>query len=164
MKTVKKSLYPFLLVLTCCVVWYWQHFVASLPYLPLNCVLPLGIMTPLLLILTFLTSFVMFRQGEAKRPALRAVLCVAGMFVPLLATTVFFLSFLTYRFAAYLPVPVLPDWPTGIVTVVIASACIIHLTALLICRFRLQKTPAKVLIPSIIGWMFLNTILFLVTV
>ena len=55
MKTVKNLLFPLLLTVTCCVVYFWQNSVASLPYLPFNCIVPLGVLTPSLLILTFFT-------------------------------------------------------------------------------------------------------------
>ena len=98
MKTMKKLLFPLLLILTCGVVHYWQHAVASLPYLPYNCILPLGVLTPALPVLTFLTTFVLLKQSETPKPILRSFLSVAAMFLPIIATAVFFLSFLTYRF------------------------------------------------------------------
>ena len=49
MKTVKQFAFPALLVLACCTVWFWQHALASLPYLPMNEVVPLAVLTPLLL-------------------------------------------------------------------------------------------------------------------
>ena len=163
MKTVKKAAFPVLLVLACCAVHFWQHAVASLPYLPLNGVVPLGTLTPALLILTFLTALVMLKQGKTGKPVRRSLLWTAAMLVPILATGVYFLSYLSYRFAAVLPVPVLPDWPTGIVTMLITAACILILTAMLVCRFRLQKTPLKRAIAAAAGWILLNGCLFLIT-
>ncbi len=163
MKALKKSAFPILLVLTCCTVHFWQHAVASLPYLPNNGIIPLGILTPTLLVLTFLTTYVMLRQSRTARPVRRSLLSAAGMLVPVLATGVFYLSYLTYRYAAVLPVfIVLPDWPTGIVTMIITLSCLVHLTALLICRFVKQKTGAGGVIAAA-GWLMLNGLLFLVT-
>ncbi|MCR5041212.1 MAG: hypothetical protein K6C36_03805 [Clostridia bacterium] len=164
MKAVKKSAFPILLVLTCFTVHFWQHAVASLPYLPNNGIIPLSVLTPTLLVLTFLTTYVMLRQSRTARPVRRSLLSAAGMLVPVLATGVFFLSYLTYRYAAVLPVfIVLPDWPTGIVTMIITLSCLVHLTALLICRFIKQKTGAGVVIAAAVGWLLLNCLLFLVT-
>ena len=164
MKTVKKAAFPFLLIITCCAVHFWQHAVASLPYLPLNGVVPLGVLTPALLILTFLTAFVMLKQSHTPRPVLRAVFSAAAMLATFLATGVYFLSFLTYRYAAVMPpVLVLPDWPTGIVTMIVTAVCLVHLTALLICGFIKRKTPVKHVIFAAIGWILLNGCLFLIT-
>ena len=46
MKTVKRYAFPVLLILSCGTVWFWQHALASLPYLPNNEVVPLAVMTP----------------------------------------------------------------------------------------------------------------------
>ncbi|MCR5150492.1 MAG: hypothetical protein K6B52_04650 [Clostridiales bacterium] len=164
MKTVKNLLFPLLLTGTCCVVYFWQNSVASLPYLPFNCIVPLAILTPLLLVLTFLTTFVMLRQNETSKPVKKSIISTLGMFVPVVMTLVFYLSFVSYRFAGILPVIVLPNWPTGIVTAIIAAMCIIHLTGLLICRFIKQKFGAKQIVASSIGWAILNLCLFLATV
>ena len=165
MKTLRKAAFPVLLILTCGVVHYWQHAVASLPYLPYNCIVPLGVLTPALPVLTFLTSFVLLRQSETPKPVARSFLSVAAMFVPLLMTAVFFLSFLTYRYAAAMPpLLVLPNWPTGNVMLIITALCVLHLTGLLICRFVKQKYTAGQIIPAAIGWLALNGCLFLLTV
>jgi len=163
MKTVKKLLFPLLLILTCGAVYFWQHAIASLPYLPKNGILPLGILTPALLILTFLTTLVLLRQSETPKAVSRSFLSTAAFLAVFLATGVYFLSFLTYRFAAALPVLVLPDWPTGIVTMVITALCVLHLTGLLLCRFMKQKAAVKQIVPAVIGWVFLNACLFLIT-
>ena len=165
MKTIKKLIFPLLLTLTCCVVYFWQHNVANLPYLPLNWVVPLVVLTVSLLILTFFTSFVMLKQGKIKRPVLRSFLSTGAMLAILLATAVYFLSFLTYRFAAAMPpLPKLPDWPTGISVMVIAALCIIHLTGLLISRLKTEKAGLKRVIGTAAGWIILNVCLFFVTI
>ena len=163
MKPIKKAAFPFLLVLTCCAVHFWQHAAASLPYLPLNGVVPLGVLTPALPILTFFTAFALLKQSDTPKPVRRSLLAAAAMLAPILALGVYFLSYLSYRFAAVLPVPVLPDWPTGTVTMVITAVCIAHLTGLLICSFIKRKTETKRAIPAAIGWLALNLCLFLVT-
>ena len=165
MKSIKKLLFPVLLVATCCVVYFWQNSVASLPYLPYNCIVPLGILTPSLLILTFLTTLALEKQCGASKPVLCSFLSTAAMLLPVIATLVFFLSFVSYRFSeAVLPVIVLPNWPTGIVTAVITALCVIHLTGLLIARFIKQKYGPKQIIPASAGWILLNFCLFLITI
>lgn len=164
MKTIRKLLFPLLLTAVCCVVWFWQNAVASLPYLPNNCIVPLGILTPVLLILTFFATFVTEKQSKSSKPVLHSLLSTAGMLLPVIATAVFFLSFVSYRYAGILPVIVLPNWPTGIVTAVIAALCIVHLTGLLIVRFiKLKYTPGQI-VPAAAGWIVLNVCLFLVTI
>ena len=164
MKTVRKLLFPLLLIAACIVVWFWQNAVASLPYLPNNCIVPLGVMTPALLVLFFFTTFVMEKQSGASRPVLRSAISTAAFLLPLVATAVFFLSFVSYRYAGILPVLVLPNWPTGIVTAILAALCILHLTGLLICRFIKQKYGLRQIIPASVGWIVLNVCLFLVTI
>lgn len=164
MKTLKKCLFPILLIAACFTVHYWQHAIASLPYLPMNCVVPLATLTPVLLILTFFATFVLLKQTGDSKPVRRSLLSTAAMFAIMLATGVYYLSFLTYRFAAAMPpVPVLPDWPTGIVTMIITFLCLAHLTGLLVCGFVKRKTPAKLAIPAAVGWILLNACLWLVT-
>lgn len=164
MKTVKKLLFPIFLILTCGVVYFWQHSVASLPYLPYNCVVPLGIMTPSLIVLTFITSLILLKQSETSKPVLRSILSTAAMFVPVIATLVFFLSFVSYRYSeAVLPVIVLPNWPTGIVTMIITAMCVIHLTGLMIYRLANKKAGSKHNAAAIAGWIVLNACLFIVT-
>ncbi len=164
MKTVKKYAFPVSLILACCTVWYWQHALASLPYLPMNEVIPLAVRTPLLLLLTFAASFALLKTCGTPRPVLRALLSTAAMLAIILAQGLFFLSFLTYRFAAPLPAPRLPDWPVGIVTCIVAALCAAHLTGLLIYGLAKQKTPLKHRIPALVGWLLLNFCLALLTV
>ena len=163
MKTIKKAASPLLLLLGCFALWFWQHAVASLPYLPLNGVVPLGVLTPALLVLTFLAAFAMLRQSGTKRPVLRSLLWTGAMLLPILATGVYFLSYLSYRFAAVLPVPVLPDWPTGITTMIIAFVCAAVLTALMIRGLAIRKAEPKLAVPAVIDWLLLNCCLFLIT-
>ena len=164
MKTVRKLLFPLLLIAACGVVWFWQNAVASLPYLPNNCIVPLAIMTPALLVLVFFTTYVTEKQSGASRPVLRSVISTAAFLLPLVATAVFFLSFVSYRYAGILPVLVLPNWPTGIATAIFAVLCILHLTGLLICRFIKKKYGCRQIIPASVGWIVLNVCLFLVTI
>ena len=105
---LKKAAFPCLLTCACVTVWFWQHAAASLPYLPLNGVVPLGIMTPALPVLAFFTAFVMLKQSNTPRPVFRALLAALAMLAVILGLGVYFLSYLSYRFAAVLPVPVLP--------------------------------------------------------
>ena len=164
MKSIKKLLFPPLLVAACTVVWFWQNAVASLPYLPNNCIVPLGIMTPVLLILTFFTTFVMEKQSGVPKSVQHSFISTAAMLALVLATGVFFLSFVSYRYAGILPVLVLPNWPTGIVTVVIAVLCILHLTGLLVCRCVRQKYGFRHIFAAFACWIILNICLFLVTI
>ena len=161
---LKKAAFPCLLTCACVTVWFWQHAAASLPYLPLNGVVPLGIMTPALPVLAFFTAFVMLKQSNTPRPVFRALLAALAMLAVILGLGVYFLSYLSYRFAAVLPVPVLPDWPTGIVTLVIALLLVAHLTGLLVFRLVKQKAGAKRAVPAALGWLALNACLFLITV
>ena len=164
MKTVKKYAFPVLLILSCGTVWFWQHALASLPYLPKNEVVPLAVMTPLLLALTFLTSFSLLKACETSRSVLRSLLSTAAMLAIVLAAGVFFLSYLTYRFAAPLPVLQLPDWPVGVVMLIVAALCVSHLTGLLLCGLVKKKAPVKHAVPELLGWLLLNLCLFLLTV
>lgn len=164
MKTIRKCLFPILLVAACCVLWFWQNAVASLPYLPNNCIVPLGIMTPTVIILVFLTTFVMEKQSDTSKPAVRSIISTAVFLLPIVATGIFFLSFVSYRYAGILPVIVLPNWPTGIMTAIFAALCVMHLTGLLICRFVKQKYGTKQIIPAAVAWIVLNTCLFFVTI
>ncbi len=164
MKTIRKLLFPLLLTAACFVVWFWQNAVASLPYLPNNCIVPLGILTPSLLALTFFATLVMEKQSGTPAPIRRSLVSTAAMLLPILATGVFFLSFVSYRYAGVLPVLVLPNWPTGIVTLILALLCVLHLTGLLICRLFKKEYGAKQIVPALIGWLGLNACLFLVTI
>ena len=163
MRTVKKYAFPALLIFACVTVWFWQHALASLPYLPMNQVVPLGVLTPLLLVLTFFASFALLRTCRTPRPVLRALLSTAAMLALVLAAGVFFLSFLTYRFAAPLPVLRLPDWPVGVVTCIVAALCSAHLTGLLIYGLVKRHTPANRTLPALLGWGLLLICLMLLT-
>ena len=98
-----------------------------------------------------------------SRPFLRSVLSTGAMLLPVLAAGIFFLSYLSYRFAAPLPVLRLPDWPVGICIMIVTAACLVHLTALLVCRFIMRRTEKKHALPAVIGWLLLNACLFLIT-
>ena len=163
MKTVKKLIFPILLILTCGVVHFWQNAAASLTYLPMNEVLPLGILTPALPVLTFFTTFALLKQSKTSKPVRRSLLSTAAMLAIILAVGIYFLSYLSYRFAAVLPVLVLPDWPAGKMTMFITFLCLTHLTGLLICGFIKLKTPKNRVIAASVGWFLLNACLFLVT-
>ncbi len=165
MKTGKRFIFPVMLVITLGVVYFWQHSVASLPYLPYNCIVPLGILTPSLLITTFIATLALLKQTETRHPVLRSFLSTGAMFVPVLMTLVFFLSFVSYRFSeAVLPVIVLPNWPTGIMTMIITALCVAHLTGLLIYALTKGKASSKAKAAAITGWILLNACLFLLTV
>ena len=164
MKTVKRYAFPVFLILSCGTVWFWQHALDSLPYLPNNEVVPLAVMTPLLLAFTFFASFALLKTCGTPRPVLRAVCSTAAMLALVLAAGVFFLSFLTYRFAAPLSVLQLPDWPVGVVMLIVAALCAAHLTGLLICGFVKKNTPGKRVIPALLGWFLLNFCLILLMV
>ena len=164
MKTVKRYAFPVLLVAACGTAWYWQQALASLPYLPMNEVLPLGVLTPLLLVLTFFASFALLKGCKTPRPVLRSFLSTAAMLGIMLLVGIFFLSFLTYRFAAPMPVLRLPDWPTGIVTCIAGVCCAFHFTGLLIYGLIKKKTEVKYAIPAFVGWALLNVCFILLTV
>lgn len=164
MKRIRKLLFPLLLTAACCVVWFWQNAVASLPYLPNNCIVPLGIMTPALLALTVLSTLVLEKESKTSKPVLRSLIAAAAMLLPIVATGVFFLSFVSYRYAGILPVLVLPNWPTGIVTAILTALCVLHLTGLLICRFVKQEYGPTQIIPAAAGWIVMNICLFFVTI
>ena len=163
MKTIRKAAFPLLLVLAACAVHFWQHALASLPYLPLNGVVPLGTLTPSLLILTFFATFALLKQTHTPKPVRRSLLSMAAMLVPIIAAAVFFLSYVSYRFAGVLPVLVLPDWPSGIVSMIVTAACVTHLTGLLVCAFVKQKTKPGRAAAAAAGWLLLNACLFLLT-
>ena len=163
MKTVKKYAFPALSALACGTVWFWQHALASLPYLPMNEVVPLGVLTPLLLALTFFAAFALLKRCKTPRLALRALLATAAMLAIVLAAGVFFLSYLSYRFAAPLPVLRLPDWPVGIVCCTVAALCSAHLTGLLLYGLVKRHAPAKRAVPALLGWGLLNICMALLT-
>ena len=162
---LKKAAFPVLLVLTCITLYFWQHAAASLPYMPMNGLVPLATLSPALFALTFLTTFVLLRQCGTPKPALRALLCTAVMLAVVLILGVIYVGFLSHRFAAILPpIPTLPDWPVGIATLITTLLLALQLTGLLIYRFKKQKTPAKRAALAFVGWVLLNLCLILVTV
>ena len=164
MKTfVKKAAFPCLLAVTCVVLHFWQHAAASLPYLPMNGLLPLATLSPALFLLTFFTSFALLKQAKTPKPVRRSLLSTAVMFFVVIALGVIYLGFLSRRFAAVLPVPEVPDWPTGIAVLVTTVLCVLHLTGLLIARFVLLKTAVKSAVPAAVAWILLNLCLFLIT-
>ena len=162
---LKKAAFPVLLVLTCVTLYYWQHAAASLPYMPMNGLVPLATLSPALFVLTFLTTFVLMRQCGTPKPALRALLSTAVMLAVVLILGVIYVGYLSRRFAAILPpIPSLPDWPVGIATLITTVLLALHLTGLLVYRFIKQKTPAKRAALVSAGWLALNLCLYLVTV
>ncbi len=163
MKTIRKAAFPVLLSLAAVAVHFWQHALASLPYLPLNGVAPLAVLTPALLILTFFATFVLLKQSRTPKPVRRSLLSTAAMLALILAAGVYFLSYVSYRFAGVLPVLVLPDWPSGIASMIVTAGCIAHLTGLLVCAFLKHKTKPKRAVPAAIGWILLNACLLLIT-
>ena len=161
---IKKAAFPVLLALTCVTLYFWQHAAASLPYMPMNGLVPLATLSPALFALTFLTTFVLLRQSGTPKPALRALLSTAVMLAVVLILGVIYVGYLSRRFAAILPpIPTLPDWPVGIATVITTVLLALHLTGLLIYRFKKQKTPAKRAALAFVGWVILNLCLFLIT-
>ena len=166
MKTfMKKAAFPVLLVITCFVLHFWQHAAASLPYLPLNGLVPLATLSPALFILTFFTTFALLKATDTPKPGLRSLLSMLVMLAVVLVLGVIYLGFLSHRFAAVLPpLPDLPDWPTGIAVLVTTVLCVLHLTGLPIYFFVKKKTAAKTAVPAMLGWLVLNVCLFLITV
>ena len=163
-KLIQRAAFPVLLVLTCIILHFWQHAGASLPYLPMNGLVPLATLSPALFALTFLTTFVLLKQTKTPRPVLRSLLSTLALVAVVLALGVVFVSYLSYRFAAVLPpLPHLPDWPTGKATLLTTVLCVFHLTGLLITYFIKNKTPVKRIVPASIGWLLLNFCLFLIT-
>ena len=79
MKTIRKAAFPILLILADAAVHFWQHAIASLPYLPLNGVVPLSILTPSLLILSFFATFALMKQSHTLKPIRRSFLSAAAM-------------------------------------------------------------------------------------
>ncbi len=163
-KLIQKAAFPLLLTVTCVVLHFWQHAGASLPYLPMNGLLPLATLSPALFALTFLTTFVLLKQTKTPHPVWRSLLSMLAMLGVVLVLGVVFVSYLSYRFAAVLPpLPRLPDWPTGKATMLTTALCAAHLTGLLVTYFVKRKTPAKYIIPASVGWLLLNLCLFLIT-
>ena len=165
MKKLQKYFFPLLLVATCCIAYCWQHGLPGLilPYLPNKEPLSLGLLSPALLILTFLTTFVLQKQSGAKKPVVGAIISTAAMLIPLLLAGLYFLNYAAHRYAGVLPVLTFPELPMGYAVMVITTLCVLHLTGLLIARFVKQKTKPGLIVLSTIGWVLLNCILFVVT-
>lgn len=166
--SVTNLLFTLFLVLSCCAVYGFQHALASLTYLPNNQILSLAILTPALLVFTFFTTFTMMKKTRSSRPVLGSVLSTLAMLLPLLSAGIYFLCYVSRRYAGALPVPLfisaLPEPPVGIVTLVCAALCLIHLTALLLCNLIKGKVKIGSSIFSIVNWLLLNAALFLLTV
>lgn len=165
MKKLQKYFFPFFLVAACVVVYCWQHGLPGLilPYLPNKEPLSLGLLTPALLILTFLATFVMQKQSGAKKPVVGAVISTAAMLIPVLLAGLYFLNYAAHRYAGVLPVVTFPELPMGYAVMAITALCVLHLTGLLICRFVKQKTKPGLIVLSTIGWVLLNCVLFILT-
>ena len=165
MKTIKRLLFPVLLVAACVIVHCWQHAVNNLllPYLLHNEIIPLAIMSPALLALTFFASYVMLKQSDTKKPILRSFLSLGAMLLIVLAVALVFLSHTATRYAGVLPVPVLPDLPVGTTMTVLTALFVLHLTGLLIVRLIKEKPGSRRIVLSVIGWVLLNAFLFLIT-
>ncbi|MBO4539402.1 MAG: hypothetical protein J5781_03940 [Clostridia bacterium] len=165
MKKLQKYFFPLLLVATCCIVYCWQHGLPGLilPYLPNKEPLSLGLLSPTLLILTFLTTFVLLKQSGAKKPVVGAIISTAAMLLPVLLAGLYFLNYAAHRYAGVLPVITFPELPMGYAVMAIAALCVLHLTGLLIARFVKQKTKPDLIVLSTIGWVLLNCFLFILT-
>ena len=85
------------------------------------------------------------------------------MLLIVLAVALVFLSHTATRYAGVLPVPVLPDLPIGIMMMVFTVLFVLHLTGLLIVRLIKEKPGSRRIVLSVIGWVLLNTFLFLIT-
>lgn len=164
MSKIYKVSFPVLLVLTCLVVHYWQHEMASLPYLPNNQIVPLAVLTPSLLILTFFTTFSLAKSSEMPKAGLRSALSTLAMFLLVLCGGMVFLSYAARRYAGILPVIVLPDLPNGIVMLIISILGVLHLTALLACRLIKEKANVKRIVISSVAWVVFNVFMFLLTI
>ena len=165
MKKLQKYFFPLLLIASCCVVYCWQHGLPGLilPYLPNKEPLSLGLLSPALLILTFLTTFVLLKQSGAKKPVVGAIISTAAMLLPVLLAGLYFLNYAAHRYAGVLPVLTFPELPMGYAVMVITTLCVLHLTGLLIARFVKQKTKPGLIVLSTIGWVLLNCFLFILT-
>ena len=160
---LKKAAFPCLLVITCFVLHYWQHAAASLPYLPMNGLLPLATLSPALFLLTFLTTFALLKRTNTPKPVRRSLLSTAVMFAVVIVLGVIYVGFLSHRFAAVLPVPDMPDWPTGVAVLVTTVLLVLHLTGLLVTAFVKLKTPKPRVAVLTVCWVLLNLCLFLIT-
>ncbi len=165
MKKLQKYFFPLLLIVTCCIAYCWQHGLPGLilPYLPNKEPLSLGLLSPALLILAFLTTFVLQKQSGAKKPVVGAIISTVAMLIPVLLAGVQFLNYAARRYAGVLPVLTFPEFPIGYAVMAITALCVLHLTGLLIARFVKQKTKSGLIVLSTIGWVLLNCILFIVT-
>ena len=103
MNNIRKWFFPILLVATCCVVHWWQHYVAGLPYLPKNGILPLAILTPAMLLLYWLTTYAMLKEMNTDRAGIRSIISLAVVFVPIAVAAACFLSYCARRYAGILP-------------------------------------------------------------
>ena len=165
MKKFGKACFPILLILTCCAAYGWQHALAGLPYLPKNEIVPLAILTPLLLVLTFLTTYVMLQQSDTEKPIGRSILSAAAMLVPVATGGVGFLNYAAHRYAGQLPILfLLPDSPVGNVMIAVIAMFFVHLTAILGCRLIKSRANIIRVVLSVIGWTLLNAVLFLLTI
>ncbi len=165
MKKIKNLLFPVLLVLTCCIVHCWQHGLMGLilPYLPNKEVIPLAVLSPLLLLLTFFTTFTLLKQNGSKRPVLGSFISAFIMLIIVLLAALHFLNYAAHRYAGVLPVPMLPELPGGFVTMGITALCVVHLTVLFIEYLVYKNKKIGSAILSVTGWTILNTLLFLIT-
>ena len=163
MKSKSRFLFPVLLVLTCTAVYAWQHFFAGLTYLPNNVILPVAVLTPVLLILTFFTTLSLMKLTGTGRPVLRSFAGTAAMLVPVLVAGVHMLNYAARRFAGILPVKVLPEFPGGIILLTATLLGVLHLTVLLAIRLKKTGAGAKHVALSAAGWIILNVCLLVLT-
>ena len=163
-KLIQRAAFPLLLIITCVVLHFWQHAGASLPYLPMNGLLPLATLSPALFALTFFTTFALLKQTKTPHPVRGSFISMLVMLAVVLALGVVFVSYLSYRFAAVMPpLPRLSDVPTDKATLITTILCVGHLTGLLTVFFVKRETPAKHAVPAALGWLALNVCLFLIT-
>ena len=163
MKSKSRFLFPVLLVLTCTAVYAWQHFFAGLTYLPNNVILPVAVLTPVLLILTFLTTLSLMKLTETERPVMRSFAAAAAMLVPVLVAGIHMLNYAARRFAGILPVKVLPEFPGGIILLTATMLGVIHLTVLLAIRLKKSDAGVECVALSSVGWILMNVCLLLIT-
>lgn len=164
MSKTARFVFTILLVMTCCVVYFWQHFVTNLIYLPKSWIVTLAILTPALLALTFFTTYALMYDTRTRKPILRSCISTAAMLLPILIAGLHLLNYAACRYAGVLPVYPWFDLPVGIVMNAVSALLIVHLTALLICRLIKTKAKALRIILSSIGWIALNGCLWLITV
>ena len=166
MKKAAKFVFPILLILACTDVHIWQHALLGieyLPYLPNEVFLPLIITTPLLLVLVFFTTFLAAKRvGTGKAVAL-SFLSVAVTLAIVVGTGLHYGSYVARRYSGYLPLPILPDSPNGIVTMVVTVLLVCQLSALLILRLVTEKARPGRIVFAVAVWTILNGLLFLIT-